>query len=645
MIKEFGFIKVGAATPKLKVADPVYNVEEIKKLITAAEDEGVSVLVFPELCITSYTCGDLFGQEVLLKAAEDGVNSLCQFSKGREVLFFVGVPVQAGPQLFNCGAAVKDGSILGIMPKTYIPNYKEFYEKRWFSPAGASGADEVVYCGQKVPFGTDLIFQDEDMPEFCISVEICEDLWAPIPPSSYSALSGATVIANLSASNEVVNKAAYRRELVKQQSARLISAYIYSSSGVHESTTDLVFSGHSIVAENGSVLKECERFSRESCITACDIDIQRLSGERRKNVTFRDAVNVAKSIGRRISFRQRGIVCDKLSRSVNPYPFVPSDKADMDERCREIFNIQSAGLAKRMEHTNCKKAVIGVSGGLDSTLALLVAVKTCELLNLSLKNIHTITMPGFGTTDRTYNNTVRLCRSLNTDLKEISIVDASLLHFKDIGHDPSLHDVTYENVQARERTQILMDIANKESGIVVGTGDLSELALGWSTYNGDHMSMYAVNSSVPKTLVRSLVRWVADNEVDEETSKILMDILDTPVSPELLPADKSGKISQKTEDIIGPYELHDFFLYHIIRYDAPPDKVAFLAQYAFDDKYSMDEVKKWLKVFYKRFFSQQFKRSCIPDGPKVGTISLSPRGDWRMPSDASSDLWLDKLER
>lgn len=644
MIKDYGFIKVGAAAPKLKISDTIYNLEEIKKVIERAESEGVSILTFPELSMTSYTCGDLFGQDTLIKYCEDSVIDLCNFSKGRDILFFIGVPVKAGHFLFNCAAAVHDGKILGIIPKTYIPNYGEFYEKRWFSSAVCSSFSEVEYAGQKVPFGTGILFENREMPDLCIGAEICEDLWSPVPPSSFSAISGATVIVNLSASNELVNKAAYRIDLVSQQSARLIGAYIYSSSGVYESTTDLVFSGHLIIAENGAVLKQSERFGRESEIITAEIDIQRLSAERRKNLTFRDTVCQHSREMRKVPFSQKQIGCDSLDRYIDPYPFVPSNENTRDLRCREIFSIQVAGLAKRLQHTGIQKAVVGVSGGLDSTLALLVMIKTFDVLNLPRENIYTITMPGFGTTDRTYNNTVNLCRELKSNLKEIKIVDSVLQHFSDIGHDPEIFDVTYENAQARERTQILMDIANKIGGIVVGTGDLSEIALGWSTYNGDHMSMYAVNCSVPKTLVRSLVHWVAENEVDKNTRVILSDILDTPVSPELLPADRSGNISQKTEDIIGPYELHDFFLYHMMRYGAPPKKIAFLAGCAFAEKYSMQEIYKWLKYFYKRFFSMQFKRSCIPDGPKVGTISLSPRGDWRMPSDAVSAIWLKELD-
>lgn len=643
MASNNGFVRIAAAVPMLKVADTLYNTEEIKSLITMAEERNVSSLVFPELCITGYTCGDLFGQDLLLEASQNAVQNLCEFSNGRDILFFVGVPVKVGQYLFNCAAALQNGKILGIIPKTYIPNYSEFYEKRWFTPA-FDAVDEIVYCNQKVPFGTDIIFHDKDMPEYCIGVEICEDLWAPVPPSSFSALSGASVIINLSASNELVNKAAYRTDLVKQQSARLICAYVYSSSGVHESTTDLVFSGHSIISENGEILGQSKRFCRDSSLVVSDVDVERLFSERRKNLTFRDSQGGNPAKFRSIHFEHKEAGTAKLERSVNPFPFVPSNPATRDERCREIFSIQVAGLAKRLEHTGSRKVVIGVSGGLDSTLALLVAIKTFDILKYTRENIYTITMPGFGTTDRTHNNTIKLCSTLGTNLREINIVEAALLHFRDIGHNPEKLDVTYENVQARERTQILMDIANKEGALVVGTGDLSELALGWSTYNGDHMSMYAVNCSVPKTLVRSLVLWVAENEMDENSKDILLDILDTPVSPELLPADKSGNISQKTEDIIGPYELHDFFLYHMMRYGASPEKIIFLACSAFGNKYSRDEIRKWLRCFIKRFFSQQFKRSCIPDGPKVGTVSLSPRGDWRMPSDASADVWMKSLE-
>lgn len=638
-MKNYGFIRVCAACPKIKVADIKYNVSEIKSIILKAYNENVSILVFPELCITGYTCGDLFGQDILIKRCNDAVEDLCKFTKDLDMFIFIGAPVLTGQFLFNCAIAIHKGKVIGIVPKTYIPNYNEYYEKRWFSSLKDVSFSQIYYLGDYVPFGN-ILFQNEKMMELCIGAEICEDLWAPIPPSSYAAISGASIIVNLSASNELINKASYRRELVKQQSGRLICSYIYSSSGVHESTTDIVFSGHLLIAENGSVLNEGERFKRDSNIIICDIDIQRLLSERRKNLTFKDS-NI-QSEYRKIMFSMDIKENKELLRYIDPHPFVPSNASEREERCREIFNIQVAGLAKRVQHTGLKKLVIGVSGGLDSTLALLVAVRTFNELKIDRKNIITITMPGFGTTDRTYNNTVKLCKSLGTDLREINIKDACLLHFKDIGHDPQILDVTYENVQARERTQILMDVANKEGGLVVGTGDLSEIALGWSTYNGDHMSMYAVNCSVPKTLVRYLVGYVAEKEVDKDASKILMDILNTPVSPELLPAD-DGEITQKTEDIIGPYELHDFFLYHFIKYSAPPKKILYLAKNAFKDKYGEDEISKWLKIFYKRFFTQQFKRSCIPDGPKVGTISLSPRGDWRMPSDAVSNIWSEEV--
>jgi NAD+ synthase (glutamine-hydrolysing) len=648
MLKDFGYVRLASAVPKLKVADTLYNAQEIKKILIEADKKKISLIVFPELCITGYTCGDLFGQEVLLKSSEDAVCSLCDFSKDMDIIFVVGSPVRVEEYLFNCAIIIQGGKILGVVPKTYVPNYSEFYEKRWFTSGSNIDYSEIHYARQNVPFGTDLVFQDMDRSEYCIGVEVCEDLWAPIPPSTFLALSGASVLINLSASNEIVNKAEYRVSMVKGQSGKLSSAYVYASSGVHESTTDLVFSGHSIICENGAVLKESERFNRESSFIFCDVDLQRLIAERRRNLTFREAKEKFKKPVRSIAFKQSnclGLADDDFIGYVEPHPFVPSSDEVMNNRCLDIFNIQVSGLAKRIEHTGLNKAIIGISGGLDSTLALLVALKTFEVLDLPRQNIHTITMPGFGTSGRTYNNTIRLCKALNTNLKEINIVDACLLHFKDINHDPEVYDVTYENVQARERTQILMDIANKEGGIVVGTGDLSEIALGWSTYNGDHMSMYAVNSGIPKTLVKYQVKWIANNKVSEDVKDILLDILDTPVSPELLPTHKGGEIAQKTEDHIGPYELHDFFLYHMVRYGAPPQKVIFLAKQAFGEKYSEGEIKKWLKLFYKRFFSQQFKRSCMPDGPKVGTICLSPRGDWRMPSDASVNAWIEQLEK
>ncbi|SKA75577.1 NAD+ synthase (glutamine-hydrolysing) [Caloramator quimbayensis] len=639
-MENYGFIRAAASCPKLKVADVKYNVNEMKKAIYRAYENETDILVFPELSISGYTCGDLFGQDALLDESLNGLKDILEYSKDMNMIIFIGAPLSINHFLFNCAVGIFKGNILGVVPKTYIPNYGEYYEKRWFSSIDDTNITDIYILGNYVPFGS-VVFQNRRMPQMCIGAEVCEDLWAPIPPSSYAALNGASIIVNLSASNELINKASYRRELVKQQSGRLLCSYIYSSSGVHESTTDMVFSGHLLIGENGSILKENERFERDSEIIIQDIDVQRLFAERRKNLTFKDSNKLSKPY-RKVDFDMEIKEKRNLLRYVDAHPFVPSNAADRDERCKEIFNIQTAGLAKRIEHTNLKKLVIGVSGGLDSTLALLVAVKTFKLLNYPLKDIITITMPGFGTTDRTYNNTIELCRCIGTDLREINIKDACLLHFRDIGHDAEILDVTYENVQARERTQILMDIANKEGGLVVGTGDLSEVALGWSTYNGDHMSMYAVNCSVPKTLVRYLVGYVAEREMEDKAGKILIDILNTPVSPELLPGNE-GKITQKTEDIIGPYELHDFFLYHFIKYGASPQKILYIAGIAFKDKYSKEEIEKWLKLFYRRFFTQQFKRSCIPDGPKVGTISLSPRGDWRMPSDASFDAWLGEF--
>lgn len=538
-----------------------------------------------------------------------------------------------GGTLYNAAYVIYNGRILGIVPKSYIPNYTEFYEKRWFTE-GLNIQNEIVSLPfqKEIPFGTNLIFTS-DIANFAI--EICEDLWVTVPPSSYLSLMGAHIIGNLSASNELVSKADYRRSLIANQSARCMCGYLYSSAGVHESTTDLLFSGHLLISENGSLLKENQRFQRESEIIYSYIDVFKLKAERLRNISFRDSRRNLKQKPLFINFNFNNAAIDTFDRYVDKHPFVPSSKFERDIRCKEIFNIQAASLAKRIEHTKTKKAVVGISGGLDSTLALLVIVKTFELLNLDKKNIVTITMPGFGTTDRTYNNALQLCRELGTDLREINIVEAALLHFKDIGHNKDIHDVTYENVQARERTQILMDIANKEGGLLIGTGDLSELALGWCTYNGDHMSMYSVNPSIPKTLVRYLVRYVAENESSEAAKETLLDILDTPVSPELLPKDNNGEIAQKTEDIVGPYELHDFFLYHFIKHGSDRDRIFFLAKHAFEDDYSEEEIKKWLDKFIYRFFTQQFKRSALPDGPKVGSISLSPRGDFRMPSDAS----------
>jgi len=638
----YGFVRVGAAIPEIKVADCVYNAEKITELIEEAENKGLQIVVFPELCITAYTCGDLFHQHALTEEAVRQLGIILDRTKEREVVSILGIPLRIDNQMFNCAVVIQKGKLLGIVPKSYIPGYSEFYEERWFAAGSKLMSDSIILCGQNVPVGTDLLFEAENMQGMCFGVEICEDLWTPIPPSSYQSLAGASVLFNLSASNDLVGKHEYRKELVKQQSARCIAGYVYASANINESTTDVVFGGHALIAENGSILTEAKRFLKESQLIYSEIDIQKITNDRCKNTTFMEGTIDRKY--RKIGFQLKDVNIDKLSRFVDAHPFVPSDAATRDERCSEIFNIQTAGLRKRMMHTGLNKAVIGVSGGLDSTLALMVSAKTLDLMGLPRKNILAFTMPGFGTTDQTYNNAMRLMEAMDVTIREIDIVPACLQHFKDIGHDPDVHDVTYENVQARERYQILMDIANKEGGLVVGTGDLSELALGWCTYNGDHMSMYSVNCSVPKTLVKSLVQWVADNVADSGVKKILEDILDTPISPELIPPDESGRIKQKTEDIVGPYELHDFFLYHMLRYGAPPKKIMFLAKQVFSDKYAEDTIKHWLKTFYRRFFSQQFKRSCLPDGPKVGSISLSPRGDWRMPSDASAAIWLKELE-
>ena len=627
------FIKVAAACPMTRVADIDYNLENILICLDEAYKNGAKSIVFPELAITSYTCSDLFMQYSLLEKANLAIEKLIKKSAGLDMLIAIGAPLSFKNVLFNCAYIIFDGKLLGIVPKSYIPNYSEFYEKRWFSEGLGIIDEKVDFAFQKdVPFGTNLIFTSG---RYSFGFEICEDLWVTIPPSSYLSLLGANIIGNLSASNELVSKKDYREALISNQSARCMSAYIYSSAGVHESTTDLLFSGHMLIAENGTMLKENERFQRNNEVIYSCIDVFRLNSERLKNISFRDASRIVPFEAEVITFNYMNTTINNFDRFIDKHPFVPSNAKLREERCKEIFNIQAAALAKRMEHTNLKKAVIGISGGLDSTLALLVVVKTFELLGLDNKNIVTITMPGFGTTDRTYNNALTLCKELGCDLREINIVKAALQHFEDIGHDKDIHDVTYENVQARERTQILMDLANKEGGLLIGTGDLSELALGWCTYNGDHMSMYSVNPSIPKTLVRYLVRYVAEKESSTEVSDTLLDILDTPVSPELLPKSDKGEITQKTEDIVGPYELHDFFLYHFIKNGSSKERIKLLAEKAFKDDYSKEEIAKWLDKFIYRFFTQQFKRSALPDGPKVGSISLSPRGDWRMPSDAS----------
>lgn len=635
----FGFYRVATAVPKVYIGDVSKNIEEHKKLISQAVEKKSSLILFPELSLTAYTCADLFHQKILLDATLEGIKELQNFSKNSHIIIVVGAPLLHNNRLYNCAVVIQNGNILGVTPKSILPEYKEFYEKRWFI-SGRNIKDEMIKIeGKEVPFGVDILFEGRD--NFSFGIEICEDLWDVIPPSSYQALGGALIHLNLSASNELVGKASYRKSLVENQSARCVSAYVYTSSGVNESTTDTLFGGHSMICENGITLVEGKRFLRESSVVFADIDIERLYYSRIDETSYSDN-EVVKF--RKVYLQDVEGVESDLDRFVDPHPFVPSNPHTLDERCEEIITIQASALAKRVEHINSKKLVIGISGGLDSTLALLVCVESMNLLQRDVKDIVAITMPGFGTTDRTYDNAVRLCEELGVELREVNIKKACLQHFKDISHDVEDYSVTYENTQARERTQILMDVANKESGIVIGTGDLSEIALGWSTYNGDHMSMYGVNSSIPKTLITHLVSWIAQKS-EEKVANILEDIVDTPISPELLNADIEGKIEQKTEEIIGPYELHDFFLFHIIKYGATPLKVLLLANVAFSEKYDEKEIKKWLQKFIWRFFSQQFKRSCMPDGVKVGSISLSPRADWRMPSDALYREWIDNLEK
>ena len=630
-----GYVKVAAVTPKIRVADTEYNANIICDYITEAADAGAKVIVFPELAITGYTCGDLFLQEVLLEGARDALLKIAGYSSDVDALILVGLPLSCNGKLYNTAAAINRGEILGFVPKTYLPTYNEFYEARHFA-RGMEEPAEVDFAGKKLPIGTKLLFSCADMPELKIGAEICEDLWTPEPPSIRHARNGATVIVNLSASNETTGKDVYRRNLVNGQSARLLCGYLYASAGDGESTQDVVYSGHNLIAENGRMLAESKRFTVG--VTSAEIDVRRIVTERRRMTTFEMCGDGYRELPFSLKAEETA-----LTRKFDPTPFVPHDRADREKRCDEILAIQAMGLKKRLEHTNCKTAVVGISGGLDSTLALLVTVYAFDLLGMDHRQIKAVTMPGFGTTDRTYDNAVKLIWSLGADFIEVDIRDAVNVHFRDIGQDASVHDVTYENGQARERTQILMDIANKENGMVIGTGDLSELALGWATYNGDHMSMYGVNCSVPKTLVRHLVRYYADTCGDEAISQILYDVLDTPVSPELLPP-KDGQISQKTEDLVGPYELHDFFLYYLLRFGYSPAKIYRVARLAFAGAYEDEVILKWLKKFYWRFFSQQFKRSCVPDGPKVGSVALSPRGDLRMPSDACVRIWMDELE-
>lgn len=632
-----GFVKVAAITPDMRVADVDYNTAEICKNIGEAVEAGAKVLVFPELAITGYTCGDLFFQDALLKSAEEGLRKIVEYTKGKDALIFVGLPFVHAGKLYNVAAALNDGELLGFTTKTFLPNYDEFYEMRYFQP-GPTTLEQILFDGKQVAFGPQILFECREMKELVVAAEICEDVWAPVPPSVPAAIQGATIIVNCSASDESVGKEAYRRELIKGQSAKLISGYIYASAGYGESTTDLVFGGHDLIAEKGMILTESERF--RNGIVYSEIDVKRLAWERRKNTTFQMTHFPYETA--RVPF-SLNVEETELTRKILQTPFVPETETERNLYCKETLMIQAMALKKRLDHTNCKSAVVGISGGLDSTLAILVTAKAYDLLGLDRKDILGVTMPCFGTTDRTYQNACLLVEKLGATLKEVDIKEAVTLHFKDIEHDMNVHDVTYENSQARERTQVLMDIANQTNGMVIGTGDMSELALGWATYNGDHMSMYAVNASLPKTFIKHVVKYYAETCEEKELKEVLLDILDTPVSPELLPP-KDGEIAQKTEDLVGPYELHDFYLYYMLRYGYEPSKIYRLAKYAFEGVYDDETILKWLKKFYWRFFSQQFKRSCVPDGPRVSGMSLSPRGDWRMPSDACVAVWIKELE-
>ena len=631
-----GFVKVAAATPDIRVADVEFNTQNIINVMEEAQKNGAKILVFPELCVTGYTCSDLFDHSVLLKASRKALLEIAENTSDKDMLVFVGAPLEVNGKLYNVAAAMNQGEILGFTTKTFLPNYGEFYEMRQFTP-GPQSVREITFEGKNFPLGPQILVEAKGMEDLVVAAEICEDVWSPIPPSIQAALEGATVIVNCSASDETIGKDTYRRALISGQSARLISGYIYANAGEGESTTDLVFGGHNIIAENGTILKESSRYVNE--IIYSEIDLQRITGERRKNTTFQPLdeetlVRVPFTIEETKTF---------LTRTFPKKPFVPSDEQTRAQRCEEILTIQAMGLKKRLAHTNARTAVVGISGGLDSTLALLVTARAFDMLGRDKKDIIAVTMPCFGTTDRTYQNACEMSKKVGATLIEVPIADAVNVHFRDIGHDPEDHSVTYENCQARERTQVLMDIANKTWGMVIGTGDLSELALGWATYNGDHMSMYGVNASVPKTLVRHLVKYAADDTTDEALKNVLYDVLDTPVSPELLPP-KDGDIAQKTEDLVGPYELHDFFLYFMLRFGYEPSKIFRIACMTFDGEYDKETIFKWLETFCRRFFSQQFKRSCLPDGPKVGTVALSPRGDWRMPSDACVAVWMRDLE-
>ncbi len=631
-----GFLKTAAATPTIRVADPAYNAQEIAGLLKQAAQQGVKFLVFPELCLTGYTCGDLFLQPLLLSGAEQGLAAILEESKSLPLLAAVGLPVAVEGKLYNCAAVFSQGKLLGLVPKLHIPNYSEFYEQRHFT-SGAGTAGEVTLCGQTVPFGEKLLFRCEDFPLFTAGFEICEDLWVAQPPSGDLAEAGALVIGNLSASDEMIGKEDYRRQLVSSQSARLVSGYVYADAGYGESSTDLIFAGHNLIGENGSILTESKLF--ENQLVATELDLFKLAQERRRLTTYRQ--------GREGDFRvvsfSLPVEETTLTRWVDPHPFVPSDETQRTRRCESIFAMQTTGLCKRLEHSHSKTAVVGLSGGLDSTLALLVAARAMKRLGRPASDVVAVTMPCFGTTSRTRSNAETLAQLLGVTFRTVDLKESVLLHFKDIGHDVEDHSVVYENGQARMRTLVLMNIANQTGGLVIGTGDLSELALGWATYNGDHMSMYGVNASIPKTLIRHMVRYVADTGEEPGLRQVLLDILDTPVSPELLPPTGEGTIAQVTEDLVGPYELHDFFLYYGIRWGFEPKKVYRLCRYALGDVYDNATILKWLETFYRRFFAQQFKRSCLPDGPKVGSMTLSPRGDWRMPSDASAALWLEQI--
>ena len=649
-----GLIKVASAIPALKVADTKFNLIETEKQIVSAEGQGVEIIVFPELSITGYTCQDLFQQQLLLDDAEQAVLELLDFTRQLDITVIVGAPIAVGALLLNCAVVIQQGKLLGIVAKTFLPNYSEFYEKRWFASSQDLRPQHIHFAGTRILVTPELqIFRTSEGATFAI--EICEDVWAPTPPSNHLALAGAEIIFNLSASDELAGKHTYLKSLLAQQSARTICGYVYSSSGFGESTQVIVFGGNALIYENGTLIKQGERFKIDPQLIVSEIDIENLRGERRTNSTFvnaqRPVATGLAGVTGQIGELALHVECMPplnaheftLTRAFDQHPFIPRDE-NMQDACDEIFNIQINGLAKRLVHTNCKTAVIGISGGLDSTLALLVAVKTFDKLGLNRKGIVGVTMPGFGTTGRTYKNAMALMEHLGITIREIDIKDSVLQHFKDINHDPAIHDATYENAQARERTQILMDLSNQLNGLVIGTGDLSELALGWCTYNGDHMSMYAVNAGVPKTLTQYLVRYAADRTKDENVRRTLTDIVETPISPELKPADDKGNIAQKTEDLVGPYELHDFFLYYVLRCGFRPSKIYWMAQNAFRGVYSDETILHWMRLFFRRFFAQQFKRSCLPDGPKVGSVSLSPRGDWRMPSDAMSTNWLNELE-